>query len=114
MSRYTIVIDRLSDWKWPTEGLRLMTVDEFLSTGASLPPGSRMVNLCRRYAYMSAGYYCSLLAEARAQTPMPTVADVLALLRKSLYEFAIPELEGRLRRTLRLPRPMRRISRSGS
>jgi glutathione synthase/RimK-type ligase-like ATP-grasp enzyme len=101
MSRYTIVIDRLSDWKWPTEGLRLMTVDEFLSTGASLPPGSRMVNLCRRYAYMSAGYYCSLLAEARAQTPMPTVADVLALLRKSLYEFAIPELEGRLRRTLR-------------
>jgi glutathione synthase/RimK-type ligase-like ATP-grasp enzyme len=101
MSRYTIVVDRVSDWKWPDDGLKLMTVDEFLTHGPSLRPGSRIVNLCRRYAYLSAGYYCSLLAEARGQTPMPTVADVLALSRKSLYDFAVPELEDRLRRTIR-------------
>ena len=101
MSRYTIVVDRISDWRWPDDGLKLMTVDEFLTHGPSLPPGSRIVNLCRRYAYLSAGYYCSLLAEARGQTPMPTVADVLALSRKTLYDFAVPELEDRLRHTIR-------------
>ena len=77
MSRYTIVVDRLSDWKGPEEGLKLMAVDEFLTTGAALPRGGRVVNLCRRYGYLSAGYYCSLLAEARGQLPMPTVADGL-------------------------------------
>ncbi|MEK9661035.1 MAG: RimK family protein [Alphaproteobacteria bacterium] len=101
MSRYTIVVDRIADWRWPEDGLNIMSVDEFLTHGASLPPGSRIAVLCRRYAYLSAGYYCSLLAEARGQLPMPTVADVLALSRKSLYDFALPELEERLRRTIR-------------
>lgn len=101
MSRYTIVVDRLSDWKGPEEGLKLMAVDEFLTTGAALPRGGRVVNLCRRYGYLSAGYYCSLLAEARGQIPMPTVADVLSLSRKSLYTHDVPELDDILRRTIR-------------
>ncbi len=101
MSRYTIVVDRLSDWKGPEEGLKLMAVDEFLTSGAALPRGGRVVNLCRRYGYLSAGYYCSLLAEARGQIPMPTVADVLSLSRKSLYSHDVPELDEVLRRTIR-------------
>jgi glutathione synthase/RimK-type ligase-like ATP-grasp enzyme len=101
MSRYTIVVDRLSDWKGPEEGLRLMAVDEFLTNGASLPKSSRIVNLCRRYGYLSAGYYCSLLAEARGQIPMPTVADVLSLSRKTLYSRELPELDETLRRTIK-------------
>jgi glutathione synthase/RimK-type ligase-like ATP-grasp enzyme len=101
MSRYTIVVDRLSDWKGSDEGLKLMAVDEFLTTGAALPRGGRVVNLCRRYGYLSAGYYCSLLAEARGQIPMPTVADVLSLSRKSLYTHDVPELDDILRRTIR-------------
>lgn len=108
MSRYTIIVDRLSDWKWPEEGLKLMAVHEFLTDGSALPPGGRVVNLCRRYSYLSAGYYCSLLAEARGQLPMPTVADVLSLSRKSLYSFALPELEDILRKTMkRLTAPPR-------
>lgn len=99
MSRYTVVIDRLADWKWPSEGLDLVTAEQFLARRQQRASAQRIVNLCRRYGYLSAGYYCSLLAEARAQLPMPTVADVLALSRKSLYEFAVPELEERLART---------------
>jgi glutathione synthase/RimK-type ligase-like ATP-grasp enzyme len=101
MSRYTIVVDRLTDWKGSKEGLKLMAVDEFLTSGAALPRGGRVVNLCRRYGYLSAGYYCSLLAEARGQIPMPTVADVLSLSRKSLYIRDVPELNDILRRTIR-------------
>jgi glutathione synthase/RimK-type ligase-like ATP-grasp enzyme len=101
VTRYTVVVDRKADWQWPDDGLQPTAVDAFLSDGSALPAGHRVVNLCRRYSYLSAGYYCSLLAEARGQLPMPTVADVLALSRKSLYEFAIPELEDRLCRTAR-------------
>ncbi len=101
MARYTIVVDRMADWKWSAEGLNLKTAEEFLAMDAASMAGTRVVNLCRRYDYLSAGYYCSLLSEARGQLPMPTVADVLALSRKSLYEFAVPELEDRLRRTLK-------------
>lgn len=101
MSRYTIVVDRLSDWTGPAEGLNLVPADEFLTNGGALPRGSRIVNLCRRYEYLSAGYYCSLLAEARGQLPMPTVADVLSLSRKSLYVRDLPELEETLRRTMK-------------
>ncbi len=30
MARYTIVVDRLDDWLWSKEGIRLITVDTFL------------------------------------------------------------------------------------
>ena len=35
--------------------------------------GLTIVNLCRRWRYLSRGYYVSLLAEARGQRPLPSV-----------------------------------------
>ena len=80
-TRYTIVVDQTADWKWSKEGLVLMSADEFMTKGQ--PESNRVIILCRRYRYLSAGYYCCLLAEARGYVPMPTVADVLSLSRKS-------------------------------
>ncbi|MEO5337622.1 MAG: RimK family protein [Magnetospirillum sp. WYHS-4] len=100
-TRYIIVIDRLADWRWSTEGLTVQTVDDYLA--AAIPQKrrpARVINLCRRYKYMTAGYYCSLLAEARRESPIPTVADILDLSRKSLYAFAMPDLEVILRKIL--------------
>lgn len=108
MPRYAIIVDRLSDWKGPTEGLNLIEANTFLTApgkvghkGKRRYAPARIINLCRHYDYLSAGYYCSLLAEARGQVPMPTVADVLSLQRKALYAFALPELETRLNRTIK-------------
>lgn len=105
--RYTIVVDRASDWKWEIDGLRILEADEYL-THWSRPKKRpiRIINLCRRYSYLSGGYYCSLLAEARNDLPMPTVADILDLSRRSLYAFALPELNQRLSNTMqRLAEP---------
>lgn len=102
MPRYAIIVDRLSDWKGPTEGLNLISANAFLTNNTKDKHSpARVINLCRRYEYLSAGYYCSLLAEARGQTPMPTVADVLSLQRKNLYDFAVPELNAILNRTIK-------------
>jgi len=102
MARYVIVVDHRADWRWSSEGLEIQTADEYLVQRQRLQKrGQRVINLCRRYSYLSAGYYCSLLAEARNDLPMPTVADILDLSRRSLYDFALPDLERLLERTMR-------------
>jgi len=105
--RYTIVVDRENDWKWEIDGLAIVEVDEYLTRWSRTEKRQmRIINLCRRYTDLSAGYYCSLLAEARNDLPMPTVADILDLSRKSLYAFALPELNLRLNKTVqRLSEP---------
>ena len=49
---------------------------------------------------MKAGYYCSLLAEARGQRVIPTVETLLELSRKTLYAPALPEINATLAKTL--------------
>jgi len=105
--RHTVIVDRLGDWKWDIEGLNPVTANDYLAHRTKTPKRpTRVINLCRRYIYLSGGYYCSLLAEARGDLPMPTVADILDLSRQSLYAFALPELDTLLARTLtRLTEP---------
>jgi len=38
--------------------------------------GKLVVNLAPTYRYLSTGYYCSLLAEARAQRVIPSVRTI--------------------------------------
>ncbi|MCF7821979.1 MAG: RimK family protein [Mariprofundaceae bacterium] len=105
--RHTVVVDRATDWKWEIEGLQILEADEYLTRWVRPQKRPmRIINLCRRYTYLSAGYYCSLLAEARNDLPMPTVADILDLSRRSLYAFALPELNQLLHKTMqRLAEP---------
>ena len=106
-ARHTVIVDRLKDWKWDIEGIQLTTANDYLTQKAEpqLRP-NRIINLCRHYTYLSGGYYCSLLAEARNDIPMPTVADIVDLSRKSLYAFSLPELEQLLSKTInRLAEP---------
>lgn len=49
----------------------------------NLPPGTVVVNLCRDYGHRSAGYYVSLLAEARQQRVVPDV-EALQQLRSPM------------------------------
>ncbi len=102
MPRYTVVVDRPEDWSWNAEGLEVRTVDHFLAGGPRKSrTARRVINLCRRYAYLSAGYYCSLLAEARDEMPMPTVQDILCLERRASYAFALPEFDKVLESTIK-------------
>ena len=46
---------------------------------------TRIINLCRNFGYLSEGYYCSLLAEARGHKVIPSVQTLSDLDRRSLY-----------------------------
>lgn len=98
--KYQILVDRLSDWKWDIEGIEIKSSDAYLSSrGENGTRPVRIINLCRNYEYLSGGYYCSLLAEARGDLPMPTVADIVELSRRNLYAFALPEFNALLQST---------------
>ena len=60
----------------------------------------RVVNLSRDCVYLGTGYYASLLAEARGHKVIPSVRTILDLGRKSLYRFALPELDAVLAKQL--------------
>ena len=100
MTAHIIVVDRRSDFKWDEGGHPVVTAREYLSRpDAFMSRYPRIVNLCRDYDYMSYGYYCSLLAEARGERVIPSVSTILDLSRKSIYGLALDELDEHLEKT---------------
>lgn len=99
MPQHIIVVDRRSDFRSDQEDCTVMTAGEYVTGSASdLPRHRRVVNLCHDYRYLSLGYYCSLLAEARGTAVIPAVDVLLDLGWKRLYGKALPELNELLRR----------------
>ncbi|WP_083900716.1 RimK family protein [Azospirillum sp. B4] len=74
-----VVVERRRDFRWPDPAGRVMTAGAYV---AAAPGRSRrVINLCRHADYLSAGYYASLLAEARGDRVTPalrTLADFTA------------------------------------
>jgi glutathione synthase/RimK-type ligase-like ATP-grasp enzyme len=67
----------------------------------------RVINLSRDCEYLGTGYYASLLAEARGHKVIPSVQTILDLGRRSLYSFALPELNAILGKSLaRMAEPL--------
>ncbi|MEL0003792.1 MAG: RimK family protein [Rhodospirillales bacterium] len=97
MTDWLILTERSIDFAQSETPHKVLAVRDYLAR-PDLFDGLRpvIINLSRSYAYQSAGYYASLLAEARGHRVIPTVATMLELSRKSLYAEAIPDLEATL------------------
>ncbi len=97
MSRQLIVVENLADWRLAESDIEVVHVDDYLTGGDYLKQRNiQVVNLCRGYKYLSVGYYCSLLAEARGHRVVPTVKTMLDLSRKSMYSLDIGDLDARV------------------
>ncbi len=94
-----IVVERPADWPLNLHGLQVVTPRAYLCDPAlqRLRRG-RVFNLCRDYSYQSAGYYVSLLAEARGHRPMPSVATLRRLHGRG--PFLGPELDRLVQQSL--------------
>lgn len=93
MSRLLIVVDRAKDWApfYPSEDV--LTFDEYLQFTAPASRRVRVINLCQSARYLSRGYYCSLLAEARQHNVVPSVTTLNDLSRKGLFSLELEELD---------------------
>ncbi len=102
MARTLLVVDDLADWNpyYPSE--QVITFETYLATeqGES-HQRVRIINLCSSYRYLSDGYYCSLLAEARGHHVIPSVRVLNDLGKKSLYRLQLEDLSQTLSRAFK-------------
>jgi glutathione synthase/RimK-type ligase-like ATP-grasp enzyme len=97
-----LVVDNLSDWNpyYPSD--QVMTFETYLATeqGES-EQRVRVINLCSSYSYLSDGYYCSLLAEARGHHVIPSVKVINDLGKQALYQLQLEDLSSTLTRAFK-------------
>ncbi|MBU0726276.1 MAG: RimK family protein [Alphaproteobacteria bacterium] len=107
MTDWVVVVDKRSDFTGIEDDRSILRTREYIAKPGMLKPQApKIINLSRSYAYLSEGYYTSLLAEARNHRVMPTVDTILQLRQRSLYSGEIADLEDELnRRVKRLVNP---------
>ncbi|MGD8926571.1 MAG: RimK-like ATPgrasp N-terminal domain-containing protein, partial [Thioalkalispiraceae bacterium] len=99
MAEYLIIVEQQSDWLSEYPDLNVVLARDYLSEPQRFRGrGIRIINLCRSYRYLSEGYYCSLLAEARRHKIIPAVRTLTDLSRKSVYSLNFEDFEQRLQR----------------
>jgi len=102
MARTILVVDNLADWSpyYPSE--QVINFETYLAEEqGDSTERTRVINLCSSYSYLSDGYYCSLLAEARGHHVIPSVKVVNDLDKNALYRLQLEDLTSTLAKTLK-------------
>jgi glutathione synthase/RimK-type ligase-like ATP-grasp enzyme len=92
VSQTLIVIHSARDWApyYPSEQV-IAFPDYVNGRYPQSAPRTRVINLCSSFSYLSEGYYCSLLAEARGHKVLPSVHTLNDLSKRSLYRMHIDD-----------------------
>lgn len=102
MADHLILIEKPSDWKPNYPDLKVVMAREYLASSEYADRRDlRVLSLCRSYRYLSVGYYCSLLAEARGHKVLPSVRTINDLSRKSIYSLDFEGLDSLIQRSLK-------------
>jgi len=113
-SDHLIVVERRADFRWADADTRVVTAEEFISECTSdsntRKHPRKVINLCRNYDYLSLGYYCSLLAEARGDRVTPTVETILDLQHRSSQQASLARLDRLIDGLDEVPRSVNTLS----
>ena len=72
-----VVVDSPKRWPLLIPGTELVSSYDYLADAQfAQGPGRKVFNLCRSFKYQAAGYYVSLLAEARGHRPLPSISAI--------------------------------------
>lgn len=86
MSNIYLVLDDLSSWRAEFPADTVISFDTYLKEHPIKgEKKTRIINLCNTDRYLSKGYYCSLLAEARGHKVLPSVNTLTDLSSQQLY-----------------------------
>ena len=102
MSEHVILVENLQDWKPTFPEATLVTAKDYIGQQEYLKEKHvKIINFCRSYRYLSVGYYCSLLAEARRHHVVPPVRTLTDLSSKAIYSINAEDLDVLVQKTLR-------------
>lgn len=106
MTQTLIIVDDMADWEafYPSD--QVMLFSDYLDSGRiRTTERTRVINLCRSFKYLSDGYYCSLLAEARGHSVIPSVKVLNDLGERALYRIQLDEIASDLAKSLKAQPP---------
>jgi glutathione synthase/RimK-type ligase-like ATP-grasp enzyme len=96
-----IVVERLENWPLEIPGTEVVAASDYLTNPRFIGlKRAKVFNLCKSYAYQSAGYYVSLLAAARGHKPLPSAMTMQDLRQSSLVRIASETTELLVQQTL--------------
>ena len=94
MSEFYVVVESLEDWSPYHPSQDVITFNDYLHrTHKPASNKIRVINLSRDYSYLSTGYYCALLAEARGHQVLPTVNTLNDVGTRALSLLQIEKIE---------------------
>ncbi|RIJ41750.1 RimK family protein [Pontibacter oryzae] len=99
--RKIVVVDYPKDWDEAIEDTEIVDAQTYLTDTAYTDiRNARIFNLCRSYRYQSAGYYVSLLSEARGHKPIPSVTTMQDLKSPTIVRAITVEIEDLIQKSL--------------
>ncbi|MDD2239286.1 MAG: RimK family protein [Kiritimatiellae bacterium] len=101
MNHILLVTDNPDRWSFDIPSVTVVTARQYLTDPQiQRLRNCRVFNLCRHYRYQSAGYYVSLLAEARRHRPLPKITTLQDLKTSSIFRDIPPDLDEIVQKSL--------------
>jgi len=95
------VVNDPKQWPFHIDGVELVDARSYLTRPEySGRRGTKVFNLCRSYRYQTAGYYVSLLAEARGHRPLPSVTTIQDLKNQTMVRLVSEDLDEMIQKSL--------------
>ncbi len=102
MGTHLVLVENLKDWQPGFPELTVVLAKDYLSRPDDFKSRDmRVINLCRGYKYLSSGYYCSLLGEARRHRVIPSAQTITDLSSKAIYNLNVEDLDDLVQRVLK-------------
>ncbi len=96
-----IVVNDPKEWPFHIPGVDVVDARNYLTKAEfSELRNVKLFNLCRSYKYQSAGYYVSLLAEARGHRPQPSVTKIQDIKSQAIVRLVSSELDEVIQKSL--------------
>lgn len=100
--RKIIVVNNPTKWGFDITGVDVVSARDYIENPKFARLSNvRVFNLCNDYAYLTRGYYVSLLAEARGQKVIPSVKHIIDLKVQPVVKVVSEELEDLIQRSLK-------------
>lgn len=93
MKNFIVLVDKLSDWHPYFQSEHLVTVQDYLFSKDFQSPHIRVINLSKKMKYLSLGYYCTIIGEARSHKMLPSLKTISDLSKKKFYYNDLEELQ---------------------
>ncbi|MCA9306005.1 MAG: RimK family protein [Phycisphaerales bacterium] len=97
-----IVVDNPKNWPLEIRGVEVVSSRDYLTLPKyAAMSRAKVFNLCRSYRYQAAGYYVSLLAQARGHRPLPSVGTRQDLRLSPVVRIAAHEMDDLIQNALK-------------